>query len=54
MLSQNVVALIWVQDEKLVKAVYNKTNKTFIIFDENDGLLLKREGIEESDIKKLS
>jgi hypothetical protein len=54
MLSKNVVAWIWVQDEKLVKAVYNKTNKTFIIFEENDTVRLKCEGIEENCIKNLS
>ena len=53
MLSQNVVAWIWVQDEKLVKAVYHKIKKTLMIFDENDEVILKREGIEESDIKKI-
>ena len=53
MLSQNVVAWIWVQDEKLVKAVYHKTQKTLIIFDEDDNVLLKREGVEESHIKKI-
>ena len=53
MLTHNVIAWMWVQDEKLIKAVYHKTRKTLIIFDEDDNVILKREGIQASHIKKI-
>lgn len=53
MLSQDVIAWMWVQDEKLLKAVYHKNKKTLIIFDEEDNIILKRVGVEASHIKKI-
>ncbi|MBU0496843.1 MAG: hypothetical protein KKC68_06530 [Candidatus Thermoplasmatota archaeon] len=52
-LSDDVIAWIWVQDEKLIKAIYHKKHKTLVIFDEHDEVLLKREGVDESQIKKI-
>ncbi len=53
MLSHDVIAWMWVQDEKLLKAVYHKNKKTLIIFDEEDNIILKRVGVEASHIKKI-
>ena len=53
MLSNDVIAWMWVQDEKLLKAVYHKNKKTLIIFDEEDNIILKRVGVEASHIKKI-
>jgi hypothetical protein len=53
MLSRNVIAWMWVQDEKLIKAVYDKSRKTLIIFDEDDNVILKREGVGAGHIKKI-
>jgi hypothetical protein len=53
MVSNDVIAWMWVHDEKLIKARYNKIRKTFIILDEFDNILLKRNGIEESHIKEI-
>jgi hypothetical protein len=53
MLSNDVIAWMWVQDEKLLKAVYHKSKKTLIIFDEEDNIILKRVGVEASHIKKI-
>ena len=53
MLSNDVIAWMWVQDEKLLKAIYHKNKKTLIIFDEEDNIILKRVGVEASHIKKI-
>jgi len=36
---------IWFEENKLHKAVYNPVEKTFIVYNEFDGIILKRIGI---------
>jgi hypothetical protein len=53
MRTKNVNIWIWLQNDKLTKAIINETDGTIRIFDENEKLILKRTGLNKQQVKKI-
>ena len=53
MINKNSKIWIWIQNNRLFKAIYNQDDKSLIIYNENDEVLVKRKGLNQSQIKKL-
>jgi hypothetical protein len=53
MAEKNVSIWIWLQNNKLVKAVLNVSEGTLKIYDENDKLILKRTGLNRLQVKQI-
>ena len=44
---------IWVQNNKLLKAISNQETGTLTIYDEQDNILLRRTGLTKQQVKKI-
>jgi len=44
---------IWLQNEKIIKAILNADDGTIKIYDENDNLILRRTGLNKFQIKQI-
>jgi len=44
---------IWVQHEKILKAILNKEAGTLTIYDECDNIILRRTGISKQQVKTI-
>jgi len=44
---------IWLQNNRLMKAILNLDEGTVKIFDENDNLILRRTGLNKVQIKRI-
>lgn len=53
MVNKNSKIWIWLQGNKLLKAVYNPCNKTLTIYNENDEILVKREKLTQNQIRNI-
>ena len=53
MLRKNTKIWIWVQNNRLLKAVSNQDMGTLTIYDERDNILLKRTGLTRQQVKKI-
>lgn len=53
MTNRNTNIWIWVQNNRILKAVSNQDTGTLIIYDEDDNILLKRTGLTKQQIKKI-
>jgi len=53
MTNGNVHIWIWLQNNKIMKAVLNTDEGILRIFDENDQLVLKRTGLNKVLVKKI-
>ena len=51
--TKNVKIWIWVQNNRLLKAISNQDTGTLIIYDQRDTILLKRTGLTRQQIKKI-
>lgn len=51
--NSNINIWIWLQNNKLVKAILNKIEGTIRIYDEDDNLILKRTGLNKFQIKQI-
>ncbi len=49
----NVRIWIWVQNNRLLKAISNKETGTLTIYNENDEILLRRTGLTKAQVKKI-
>lgn len=50
---KNVKIWIWIQNNRVLKAVSHPDSGTLIIYDEYDNILLKRTGLSKQQIKKI-
>ena len=50
---KNVKIWIWVQNNKLLKAISKQDTGTLTIYDEDDNILLRRTGLTKQQIKKI-
>jgi len=53
MIHKNAKIWIWVQNNKIVKAISNQETGTLTIYDEDDNILLRRTGLTRQQIKKI-
>jgi len=53
MAKNNVNIWIWLQNEKIIKAILNADDGTIKIYDENDNLILRRTGLNKFQIKQI-
>jgi len=53
MKTENVHIWIWLQNNKIMKAILNTDEGILRIFDENDQLILKRTGLNKVLVKKI-
>jgi hypothetical protein len=53
MIKVNGKTWIWMQNNRLLKAVLNQNSGTLIIYDEYDNILLKRTGLTKKQIKNI-
>jgi len=53
MLRKNTKIWIWVQNNRLLKAISNQDMGTLTIYDERDNILLKRTGLTILQVKKI-
>ena len=53
MTSKSVNIWIWLQNNKLMKAVLCVEDGTLKIYDENDNLILKRTGLNKLQVKQI-
>jgi hypothetical protein len=53
MAKKNVNIWIWLQNDKIMKAISNKDDGIIKIYDENDNLILKRTGLNTIQIKQI-
>jgi hypothetical protein len=53
MAKNNVSIWIWLQNEKIIKAILNADDGTIKIYDENDNLILRRTGLNKFQIKQI-
>lgn len=53
MSNQNVHIWIWLQNNKLTKAILNSDEGTIRIYDEEDNLILKRTGLNKNQLKQI-
>jgi hypothetical protein len=53
MVNKNERIWIWQQDCELYKAVYNPTNRTFLVSNERDEIILRYTGITAEQLTRL-
>jgi len=53
MIKKNTRIWIWLQDNKVLKAVLNVDEGTMSIYDENDNLILRRTGLTIHKVKEI-
>jgi hypothetical protein len=53
MMKKNTKIWIWIQNNKLLKAISNQESGILIIYDERDKILLKRTGLTRQQVKKI-
>jgi len=53
MMKKNMKIWIWVQNNRLLKAISNQDTGTLTIYDERDNILLKRTGLTRQQVKKI-
>ena len=53
MATHNVNIWIWIQNGKIVKAILNSDEGILRIYDECDNLILKRTGLNKSQVKQI-
>ena len=53
MTKKNVHIWIWLQNDKLIKAILSHDDGTLKIFNENDQLILKRTGLNKIQTKQI-
>ena len=53
MVNKNVKTWIWMQNNRLLKAVLNQNTGTLSIYDEYDNILLRRMGLTKQQIKNI-
>jgi len=53
MVKKNAKIWIWVQSNRLLKAVSNQNTGTLTIYDEYDNVLLRRTGLTKQQIKNI-
>ncbi len=53
MTTKHVNIWIWLQNDKIMKAILNFDDGTVKIYDENDNLILKRTGLNKLQIKQV-
>ena len=50
---KNIRIWIWLQENTVNKAVYNPTDRTLIVYNEHDEIILKRTGITAEQLNAL-
>ena len=53
MVNKNVKTWIWMQNNRLLKAVLNQNTGTLSIYDEYNNILLRRLGLTKQQIKNI-
>ena len=53
MTKKNVNIWIWLQNDKIVKAILCVNDGTLKIYDENDKLILRRTGLNKLQVKQI-
>lgn len=53
MTTKHINIWIWLQNNKIMKAILNFDDGTVKIYDENDNLILKRTGLNKLQIKQV-
>ncbi len=53
MTKKNVNIWIWLQNDKIVKAILSVNDGTLKIYDENDKLILRRTGLNRLQVKQI-
>lgn len=53
MIKKNINIWVWIQNGRLLKAIFNFDEGTVRIFDENDRLILKRTGLNKIQVKQI-
>lgn len=53
MAKNNISIWIWLQNNRLMKAILNADDGILKIYDENDVLILKRTGLNKEQIKQI-
>jgi hypothetical protein len=53
MTNHNVNIWIWIQNGRIVKAILNSDEGILRIYDECDNLILKRTGLNKSQVKQI-
>ncbi len=53
MVNKNVKTWIWMQNNRLLKAVLNQNTGTLSIYDEYNNILLRRMGLTKQQIKNI-
>lgn len=53
MIKKNAKIWIWVQNNKILKAISNQDTGTLTIYDEQDNILLRRTGLTKQQVKKI-
>ncbi len=53
MTTKHINIWIWLQNDKIMKAILNFDDGTVKIYDENDNLILKRTGLNKLQIKQV-
>lgn len=52
-MTKNVHIWIWLQNNRLIKAVLDSDNGILKIYDEDDNLILKRTGLNKKEVKEI-
>jgi hypothetical protein len=52
-MNKNMKIWIWIQNNRLLKAISNKNTGTLTIYDDRDNLILKRTGLTKQQVKKI-
>ena len=53
MSNHNIKIWIWIQNNRVLKAISNQNTGTLTIYDERDRILLKRTGLTKQQVKKI-
>jgi hypothetical protein len=53
MTAKDVKIWIWVQNNRILKAISNKEAGTLTIYDESDNIILRRTGLSKQQIKTI-
>ena len=53
MMKKNTKIWIWIQNNRLLKAISSQDTGTLTIYDERDNILLKRTGLTRQQVKKI-
>jgi len=53
MMKKNTKIWIWIQNNKLLKAISNQDTGILTIYDDRDNILLRRTGLTRQQVKKI-